>query len=66
MFAVESWPEEWAAPRDREAAKWLDAALELIVALTEDDTDEPTISVFDDDGPPGVSEARINAFADGV
>jgi uncharacterized protein len=66
MFAVESWPDEWAAPRDREAAKWLDAALELIVALTEDDTDEPTISVFDDDGPPSVSEARINAFADGV
>ena len=46
MFAVETWPEEWAAPRDKEAEKWLDAALQSIVALTEDDTDEPTIAVF--------------------
>ena len=66
MFAVETWPEEWAAPRDKEAEKWLDAALQSIVALTEDDTDEPTISVFDDDGPPSVSEQRINDFADAV
>lgn len=66
MFAVESWPEEWAAPRDKEAEKWLDASLQSIVALTEDDTDEPTLSVFDDDGPPSVSQQRINAFADGV
>ena len=22
MFAVESWPEEWASPRDKDAAKW--------------------------------------------
>jgi uncharacterized protein len=27
MFAVEAWPDEWAAPRDKEAVKWLDAAL---------------------------------------
>ena len=66
MFAVETWPEEWAAPRDREAEKWLDAALQSIVALTEDDTQAPTISVFDDDGPPSVSEQRINDFADAV
>ncbi|MBX9818941.1 MAG: YecA family protein, partial [Burkholderiaceae bacterium] len=66
MFAVETWPEEWAAPRDKEAEKWLDAALQSIVALTEDDTAEPTISVFDDDGPPSVSEQRINDFADAL
>jgi uncharacterized protein len=66
MFAVETWPEEWAAPRDREAEKWLDAALQSIVALTEDDEGEPTVSVFDDDGPASVSEQRINDFADAV
>ena len=29
MFAVESWPDDWAAPRDKDAAKWLDGALEV-------------------------------------
>ncbi|MDE2419122.1 MAG: UPF0149 family protein [Burkholderiales bacterium] len=66
MYAVESWPEEWVAPRDKEAQKWLDGALQAIVALTEDDTDEPTLSVFDENGPPSVSVNRFNAFADAV
>jgi uncharacterized protein len=66
MYAVESWPDEWVAPRDKEARKWLDGALEAMVALTEDDTDEATLSVFDEDGPPSVSVKRFNAFADAV
>ena len=66
MFAVESWPEEWAAPRDKDAAKWLDAALQAMVALTEDDDGEPEVSPFSDDGPPTMSVVRLNAFADGV
>jgi uncharacterized protein len=66
MYAVESWPDEWVAPRDKEARKWLDGALEAIVTLTEDDTDEATLSVFDEDGPPSVSVSRFNAFADAV
>jgi uncharacterized protein len=66
MYAVESWPEEWAPPRDKEAQKWLDEALESMVALTEDDTDPPTLAVFDDEGPPSVSDKRFNAFADAV
>ena len=66
MFVVEAWPEEWAAPRDKEAVKWLNKALDAIVALTEDDLDTPTLSVFDEDGPPSMSVARLNAFADGV
>ncbi|MCJ0766049.1 YecA family protein [Variovorax terrae] len=63
MFAVENWPEEWAAPRDRDAAKWLNASLEALVALTEDDEDEPTLSALSEDGPPSVSEARLDAYA---
>ncbi|HSV51273.1 MAG TPA: UPF0149 family protein [Burkholderiaceae bacterium] len=66
MFAVENWPEEWAAPRDKDAAKWLDASLQAVVAMTEDDTDPPTLSPFSDDGPPSVSEARLNAFGEAL
>jgi len=66
MFAVENWPEEWAPPRDKEAAQWLDEALTAIVALTEDDSGEPEISPFSDDGPPSVSVERLNAFGDAI
>ncbi len=66
MFAVEAWPEEWAPPRDKEAVKWLDGALEAMVALTEDDLDAPTLSVFDENGPPSLSVARLNAYADAI
>ena len=66
MFAVETWAEEWEAPRDKKAAKWLDAALESIVALTEDDTGEPTEPAFEDDGPPTVSTQRLDTFADAM
>jgi uncharacterized protein len=66
MFAVENWPEEWQPPRDKEAAKVLDASLDAIVEMTEDDTDPPAVSVLDDDGPPSVSEQRIAAFADAI
>jgi len=66
MFAVENWPEEWAAPRDKEAAKWLDASLQAIVALTEDDTGVAEVSPFDEEAPPTMSLARLNAFADAV
>ena len=51
MFAVENWPEEWAPPRDKEAAEWLDSALEAMVAMTEDDTGTPEIAPFGDDTP---------------
>lgn len=66
MYAVENWPDEWQPPRDKEARKWLDDALQRMVALTEDDEGEPTLSVFDDEGVPTVSVERFNAFADAV
>ncbi len=62
MYAVENWPDEWAPPRDREAADMLDAALAAIVALTEDDTGEPSVSMYAEDGPPSVSERRLDDF----
>lgn len=66
MFAVEAWPQEWAAPRDKKVAQWLDASLQALVALTEDDEGAPEVSPFDDDAPPSMSLARLNAFADAV
>jgi uncharacterized protein len=62
LYAVESWPEDWAAPRDREAAEMLENALGLITQLTEDDRGAPSTSVFSEDGPPSVSEQRIEDF----
>ena len=62
MFVVENWPEEWAAPRDKDAASVLNDPLDAIVALTEDDTALPTVSMHAEDGPPSVSEDRLNAF----
>ncbi len=66
MFAVEYWPEEWTAPRDREAAEWLDSALSAIVTMTEDDAGKPEISPLSDDGVPSTSVARLNAFGDAI
>ena len=66
MFAVENWPDEWTPPRDKDAAKALDDALHAIVTLTEDDIDPPTMNVFHDDGPPSLSQQRLDAFANAV
>lgn len=66
MYAVEAWPEEWVPPRDRDTAKLLDACMNAIVALTEDDEDEPTLSALSEDGPPSVSESRLNAYGEAL
>jgi uncharacterized protein len=66
MFAVESWPDEWLAPRDKDAAKWLDGALQAVVAMTEDDSAPPEVSPLSEDGPPSTSIARLNAFGEAI
>ena len=66
MYAVETWPEEWATPRDKEAAQWLEDALERIVVMTEDDTAEPTVSMFGENSPPSVSQERLNAYGEAI
>jgi uncharacterized protein len=66
MYAVEAWPEEWGPPRDKKAAQWLDAAMQSIVTLTEDDEAAPEVSPFREDGPPSLSMLRLNAFAKAV
>jgi uncharacterized protein len=70
MYAVENWPEEWAPPRDKEAASILDSALQCIVCVTEDDTEPLTVSAFEnDDGQesvPSMSDKRLNDFSDAL
>ncbi len=66
MFAVEYWPEDWAAPRDKDAAKWLDDALQSVVAMTEDDTEAPEVSPLSEEGAPSTSIARLNAFGEAI
>lgn len=66
MHAVRTWPEEWAPPRDREAAEMLRESIACIEALVAPDTGKPAISMHSDDGPPSVSERRIDLFGAAV
>ncbi|MES2786896.1 MAG: UPF0149 family protein [Pseudomonadota bacterium] len=66
MYAVETWPDDWAAPRDAQAAAMLDEALQAIVALAEGDRGKPTISMFAEDGPPSISQERIDDFGTAI
>ncbi|HEX2547591.1 MAG TPA: UPF0149 family protein [Ramlibacter sp.] len=66
MYAVESWPEEWDPPRDPEAAEMLDAALQDIVALAEDDRYPAALSMYAEDGPASVSNERLDDFASAI
>lgn len=66
MFVVENWADEWAAPRDKDAAQLLDAAMEFIVNLTEDDTDEPALNLYDEAGPASTSQERVDAFGEAI
>ncbi len=62
MYALESWPDDWIAPRDREAATMLNDALGAIVTLTDFDPDPPSFSMFAEDGPPSVSQRRLDDY----
>lgn len=66
MFVVETWPEEWQAPRDKQAADQLEYALSCIIDITEDDVGEPVISMFGESSPPTVSQERINAYGHAI
>jgi uncharacterized protein len=66
MYAVEHWEDAWEAPRDKDTATWLSDSIEKIVVLTEDDTGVPFENMYDEGGPPSVSEARLNAFGEAL
>lgn len=67
MAVAQAWPLEWAGPRNKAANEWRNTALAVMQRLTQDDTALPTLHAFDDDdGPPTVSQARMNALADAI
>ena len=66
LHAVRSWPEDWAAPRDPEAAAMLDDALDAIAELGGPDRGAPAINMHTEGGPPSVSEQRLNAFGEAL
>ncbi len=66
MFAVESWLDDWAPPRDKDAARWLDDALQAVLTLTEDDEAPPEVSPLAEQGAPSTSIARLNAFGEAI
>lgn len=66
MFAVETWPEEWEPPRDKQLQEWIDAYLSAIVALTEDDKGPLTVTLFEEGALPSVSDQRLDAYFEAV
>ena len=66
LHGVESWPEDWQPPRDPEAAEMLESALDDIVALAQGDPGEPAVSMHSEDGPPSVSNERLDALGAGI
>ncbi|MDE2605913.1 MAG: UPF0149 family protein [Burkholderiales bacterium] len=63
LHAVDSWPDDWAAPRDGDAAAMLEESLRDISVLAEGDSGEPAVSMLREDGPPSVSHERLDALA---
>lgn len=66
LYVVDHWADDWAAPRDKETAGWIDDALGSIADLTEEDTDTPAFNMHAEDGPPSVSDERANAFGEAI
>jgi len=60
-------PRRRSLVRELRDENWRTAALDVMVAATQDDTDPPTLSAFDDgEGPPTVSSRCMKAFADAI
>jgi uncharacterized protein len=66
LHAVRSWPDDWAPPRDRDAASMLEDALGAIEDLAAPDNGVPAVSMHVEDGPPSVSEERLSLYGEAV
>ncbi|HYF21571.1 MAG TPA: UPF0149 family protein [Ramlibacter sp.] len=62
LYAVDTWAGEWVAPRDRDSAEFLRDALDTIAELAGTDTATPALNMHSEDGPPSVSEQRLDDF----
>ncbi len=63
LHAVQVFADDWAPPRDREASEMLDDAIADIEDLTRPDNDTPILSMHSEDGPPSVSQRRVDQYA---
>jgi uncharacterized protein len=67
MAVVAAWPQDWAVSRNKDAIKWRASVLDLVAALTQDDSDAPTLLAFEDaEGPATVSVKRMKAVGDAL
>ncbi len=66
MTVVSTWEEEWAPPRDKAIAADMADTLECIEALCEEDTDPPTLNLYDEEGPPTVSQQRLEKVGEAL
>ncbi|RYF82946.1 MAG: zinc chelation protein SecC [Comamonadaceae bacterium] len=66
MAGVDQWSEDWTPPRDKEVAEMLADALESIEMLAADDTGVPALSMYAEDGPPTVSEQRLEDMGEAI
>jgi uncharacterized protein len=63
LDAVQVFADDWEPPRDAESADMLEISLQDIAALVEDDRHPPAVSMYAEDGPPSVSNERLDAWA---
>ncbi|MDO9115949.1 MAG: UPF0149 family protein [Polaromonas sp.] len=70
MYAVESWPDEWALSRqeakDKQAVEDLDAALGAIIELTDNDPGPMEMPMLGEDAAPSASEVRLEQFGEAL
>ncbi len=66
LHCIDAFAEDWAPPRDKEAAALVRDAIEVIEDLATPDTAPPAVSMHTEDGPPSVSEDRLDAFGEAL
>ncbi len=66
LDATEYWADDWAPPRDKEIAESMADALDCLTDLLEDERDPPAVNLYDEAGPPSVSQARFDAFGEAI
>lgn len=66
LDAVDFWAEDWAPPRDKEIAAQMRDALACMAELLREDRATPSVNLYDEEGEPSVSEARVQAFGEAI
>lgn len=62
LEVVRAWPDDWAPPRDKEQSRIRAESLSTIELLAATDTGEAALNLHTEDGPPSVSQQRLEDF----